>query len=128
MTVKVYVEHGVEYRHEELDEGMVEIDVYQRHHTLVPDDGRQRVNELRHVLNAAGIKSKHFVTGRRLTAPLGSGPGGRVRFGDDMMHAIWRTAVSEKDVVRAQAAIAAHNEAVRKWLHEGAAMPEACRQ
>lgn len=128
MPVKVYEEHGIAYRHEELAEGMTEVDVYTQHHTVVPDNGHKWSVELQRVLHKAGIASLILSTHRRRTAPMGSGPGGRVRFGDDMMHATWRVAVRSEDADRANAAIAAHKEAIRKWLHEGVEIPEECRQ
>lgn len=127
MPVKVYVEHGVEYRHEELQEGMVEVDVYTQHHTVCPDNGHKHASEIRTVLQMAGITALCLATHRRRTSPTGSGPEGRVRMGDDMMHSTYRVAVRQRDEAAAHAAIAAHNEAIRRWLHEGQPMPEACR-
>lgn len=129
MPVKVYTEHGIEFRHEELPEGMVEVDVYTQHHTICPDNGHKHAKEIRQVLNHAGITALCLTTHRkRAVVAVGSGPGGRVRFGDDMMHSTYRVAVRQGDEAAAQTAIAAHKEAVRRWLHEGAEMPEACRQ
>lgn len=129
MPVTTRVEHGIEYRHEELPEGWTEVDVYEQCHTVVPDHGGGRALELQAVLEAAGVAARVLTTHRkRASVLIGSGPGGRARFGDDMMHSIHRVAVPTAAVAAAQQALQAHERAVCRWLYEGAPMPEACRR
>jgi len=44
-----------------------------------------------------------------------------------MMPGVYRVAVSKYKAQAAEAAIAAHNEEVEKWLHDGGDMPAALR-
>jgi hypothetical protein len=129
MTVRTLVEHGIEYRHEELPEGWAAVDVYEQCHTVVPDHGGSRALELKAVLEAAGITARVLTTHRkRASVLIGSGPGGSVRFGDDMMHSIHRVAVPAAEAPAAHQALQDHERAVCRWLYEGAPMPEACRR
>jgi hypothetical protein len=77
MPVITRVEHGIEYRHEELPEGWTAVDVYEQCHTVVPDQGGVRALELKAVLEAAGITACVLTTYRkRASVLIGSGPGG----------------------------------------------------
>lgn len=125
--MKKYEENGVEYRHEPTPEGWVEVDVYNPHSCPWDYYGNKHLIEMGNVLKAAGIEHQLLVTHRRKLHPMGSGPGGRVRFGDDMMPGIYRTAVAGKDVEAAYKALAAHQKAIHDWLHCGGSMPEALR-
>ena len=70
------------------------------------------------VLKAAGIDFEALRTVETRIHPTGSGPNGRVRFGDDMMPGIYRIAVRIEDADRAHRAI---NALTLK------SMPEACQ-
>ncbi len=121
--------NNVETRHQEVPEGWTEIDVYTPCSSTTPWDyyGMKHWNELSSVLRSAGIECQKLMTSRRIIHPQGSGPGGRVRFGDDMIPGTYRIAVAEIDVDRANLAISDHRAAVRDWLDNGGPMPEACR-
>lgn len=128
MAIKKYTENGIEYHHEETPPTMTVVDTYEQHHTIAPDQGGSRALELQQVLEEVGVVGLILVTHRRCLTRSGSGPGGRVRFGDDMLHSIFRIAVPTMDVARAQQALADHAAAITRWLHESGPMPEACRR
>lgn len=128
MSIQITEEHGVEIRHEPTPEGWIDVVVYNPHSCPWDCYGRRNTNEYRQVFKEAGIESLGLETNCRILHPRGSGPGGRVRFGDDMTPGTYRVAVQAKDQVAALAAIAAHQEAITQWLHHGGPMPEACKQ
>lgn len=88
----------------------------------------QKVIELKRVLADAGIVAESCpIRQERTYVGVGSGPGGRPRFGDKMMPTIQRLFVEPSDIGAANAAIAKHNEAVKLWLEYKGPMPEVCR-
>lgn len=120
--------NGVEVVETPVPTGWVEIDSY------VPypggwDDvrGLQHQREYLAVLEDAGIIGLPLVTRRRSLYPRGTGPGGRVRFGDDMIPGVYRIIVASCDEKAARAALEAHQGRIRLWLDHKAPMPEACR-
>lgn len=129
MTVKVYTEHLVETREEVCPEGWVEIDIYHPSSTITPWDyyGMKHQRELGRVLDSDGIGYQKLITHKKHLAPVGTGPGGAVRFGDNMMPGVYRIAVKEEDVGRAHQAINEHKKRVDDWINNGAPMPDACR-
>lgn len=125
----VTTEHGIVTTAEPTPEGWVDVLSHAPSSSITPWDsyGRREQRIIGRVLAAAGIECVERVTHRRILHPRGTGPGGRVRFGDDMLPGVYRVAVKAGDAVAALAAIDAHREAVRRWLDDGEPMPEACR-
>lgn len=109
-------------------EGWCEIDAYHPNTTPWDVAGRRHQNELIYVLDKAGVIALPLTTHHRRISPQGTGPGGRIRFGDDMMPGIYRLIVANGDKEAADRAIAAHHEQVKAWIYEKGPMPEACRQ
>lgn len=122
-----YTENGVAIRETALPAGMTVIETYHPHATPWDYYGGKWLREMSAVLAAAGIESTPLVTHRTRTSPAGSGPNGRVRFGDAMMPGIYRIAVADHSESAARAALAAHATAIRAWLHDGAPMPAVFR-
>lgn len=81
------------------------------------------MREITLALKNAGIESEHYPIHRKLIAPLGSGPGGRVRFGDDMMPSVYRICVESKNVAAAKAAIEDFEKRVQEWLYSNGPVP-----
>lgn len=125
--MQVRTEHGVEIREEPTPEGWIEVDVYNPHSTPWDYYGNKHLNEYSSVLKAAGIEHQTLRTNRRILHPMGTGPKGSVRFGDDMTPGTYRVAVPADSEEAAKAAIEAHKQAIRDWLDNGAPMPDACR-
>lgn len=129
--LKVFVEHGVEVREDVCPEGLVEVDCYNPCHSTTPWDyyGGKHWREYSFVLRRAGIEPTLLLTRRRILHPCGTGPGGRVRFGDDMTPGTYRIAVEADKAGVACAALAAHKAEVRAWADGpiDAPPPEACR-
>lgn len=121
------VENCIETIHQECPDGFTEIAQSNPHSCPWDSYGNKFVNETLHVMRAAGIEGIPLYTHRKAISPLGTGPGGRVRFGDDMAPSTYRIAVKTESVASAIAAIAEHNAAVKRWIHDGEPMPEACR-
>lgn len=79
------------------------------------------------VLLKAGIQSLQLRTIQTRTSPQGTGPGGMVRFGDDMLPGRYTVAVAEENKTAALQAIADHEAAIRKWLDNEGPMPAVLR-
>lgn len=95
--VEIVKENGVETRTTVCPEGYVEVDSHTPSITSSDYYGLRHQEELRAVLQSALIESIALVTHKRRISPMGSGPGGRVRFGDDMMPSTYRIAVKIED-------------------------------
>jgi hypothetical protein len=121
------VEHNVEISHQPTPDGMVDVATYNPHSTPWDYHGGKFQREMIKVLAGAGIEGAALTTNRRNLVPMGTGPYGRVRFGDDMLPGTFRVAVKSEDRNAALAAIEAHKAAIDRWLNEGGTMPEACR-
>ncbi len=78
--------------------------------------GNLQQREYIQVLKAGGIEAVSLITQQRLVNPHGSGAGGQVRMGDDMLPPIYRVAVQAPQVEDARRAIAAHKQEVEDWL------------
>lgn len=89
--------------------------------------GGKHNREIAAVLLEAGILSLQMHTTETINRPYGTGPGGSVRFGDDMMPGTYTVAVAKEEVAAAKAALAKHDEAIRAWLHDDQPMPEVLR-
>jgi hypothetical protein len=111
-------------------EGYVEVDTYHPCPTVTPWDyyGGKHQREISLVLRAADIPHILLRTTERLKHPVGTGPRGSVRFGDDMMPGVFRVAVPNQYESRAHGAILAHKSRVAEWLkNPSMPMPAACQ-
>jgi hypothetical protein len=120
-------EHGVETMTEPVKAGWVEFDTYWPHASPWDYYARKHQWEIRNVLAAVGVDCYFRHTNQRILHPVGTGPRGRIRFGDDMMPGVYHVDVKVGDVEKAKAAMTVHEEAVQRWLERKAPMPEACR-
>ena len=127
VKARTYVLHGVTHREEMVPHGFVVVDTYHPHTTPWDYQGNKHTGEVKRVLLDAGIESVSLVTTETNNTPHGSGPGGRVRFGDAMMPGVYRVAVPKHKAPAARVALACHQEAIDRWLHDGGEMPAACR-
>lgn len=119
-------EHGNTVREHKVPDGFTVIDTYHPHSCPWDYYGMKHQRELQNVLAEVcdvALPNINLTLGH----PIGSGPGGRVRFGDNMTPGTFRLAVPADSVGKANAAIAAHKQAVDKWLWHGGEMPLACR-
>ena len=126
--MKIYTDRGIEYREDEPSEGFVLC--WERYPTINEESFACReATEIGHVLMLwkRGIQYENRPIRRKKIYPSGSGPGGRVRFGDDMLPTIQRIFVPEGKLSEAILAIEEHDNAVKQWLHNGAPMPAVCR-
>lgn len=126
--MKIYTDRGIEYREDEPSIGFVLC--WERHPTMNENDFAFReATEISHVLMlwGRGIQHENRPIRMRNVSPIGSGPGGRIRFGDDMMPTIQRIFVPAEKLSEALLAIEEHKQAVKQWLHHGAPMPDVCK-
>ncbi len=125
ITTRTYVLHNVTHREQMVPPMFVVVDTYHPSGSVTPWDyyGGKHTGEIKRVLMDANIESVSLVEMQVNNTPRGSGPNGRVRFGDSMMPGVYRVAVSKYDVPAAERAIAAHQKAVEQWLHEGGKQP-----
>ena len=114
---------GIRHCVDPIPAGMVVVEEHTPNTSITPWDyhGLRHAREWKLVLSAKGIPSVVCVHRREGTRPIGSpggsGPGGRVRLGDDMMPSTFRVCVSPSDEAAARAAWGAHREAVSAWLN-----------
>jgi len=128
ITAKEYTKHGCQVREELPPDGWVVISICTPHSCPWDYYGLKHNQEISNVMKAAGIQCVSLHTRSTVISPMGSGPGGRVRFGDNMTPGLYRVAVPQEDQSAAQIALNHHNVDIQDWLHNGGAMPEACRQ
>lgn len=123
------VENNVDRRKQLCPDGWVEIDTYHPTSSVTPWDyyGGKHQREYCKVLCSAGLTPLALKTNETIVRPIGTGPGGAVRFGDNMLPGVYRIAVPAGQQAAACAAIEAHKVAIREWLDNGGEMPEACR-
>lgn len=119
---------GVRTVEDECPEGWVVVSSYVPHSCPWDCYGNQHLREVCHVLGEAGLSSHPLRTRQTRVAPMGSGPNGRVRFGDDMLPGVYRVAVPSDQYDAAMSALSEHHKAVNNWLHNRGPMPNACRQ
>lgn len=127
ILTREYQEHGIFNRERYIDDENWEIiDTYTPCSSVTPWDayGVKHQRELMSVFADAGIECIAFDTYRRIISPFGTGPGGRVRFGDDMMPSTYMIAIPKKDKGLAIAAIEQFRRAVHAWLYEKGPMPK----
>lgn len=127
MSIVVTVEYGVESRETPVPDGFTVVETYHPHSCPWDCYGMKFVRETQTVLKSAGIDSVECSIRQTILHPRGSGPGGRVRMGDNMMPGVYRVAVATEDMPQAIEALAQHEAAIKNWLHNGGKMPEACR-
>jgi len=127
--VKTYTKGNVKYVECLCPDGYTVIDEFTPTHTITPWDvyGYRHVNEISAVLSAREILHVVLTCDRTNLVPWGTGPQGRVRFGDAMMPGTYSVAVPCDRVADAQAAMAAHKVLVDAWLNNQGPMPSACR-
>lgn len=119
--------HGIEIIYTPVPTGWVEIDSYTPHSCPWDVHGLRHQREYLKVLDAEGIIGLPLVTHHRRLSPQGTGPGGRIRFGDDMMPGVYHIIVQKSQEKDARKALEAHQGCIVRWLAHAAPMPEACR-
>jgi len=121
MQCKTTTENGIKKTETIPPKGFVIVDEYHPCSTVTPWDyyGNKHITEMKLVLEHAGIKSVACNVHEENMHPHGSGPGGRVRFGDAMMPGIYRTAVRKENVEAAKKAIEEHKKQAERWLKGG---------
>lgn len=127
ITRTTTTEHGVTSVKEETPNDWVDVVTFHPHSSPWDYYGGKQIRETMHVLQACSIMCVGLVTNRTIVSPQGSGPYGRVRFGDNMMPGIYRVAVPKGSVDAAKNAIEVHKNAIHEWLHNNGPMPNACR-
>jgi hypothetical protein len=123
--MKTCVKNGIAVREDEILDGFVVVDTYTPCHSVTPWDyyGGKHQREMITVLKAAGIRGIALETKRKVVDPVGTGPGGMVRFGDDMVPSTYRVIVTAKEENAARAAIANYRYRLEVWLHDGGPRP-----
>jgi hypothetical protein len=126
---KKYEKDGISHVEDICPDGWVVVDTYHPTHSITPWDyhGGKHQRQYRKVISDAGVESIALQDRKTIVHPTGSGSGGRVRFGDNMMPHTYMIAVASDDVGKAHKAMNDHKEAIQKWLHENGPIPEACR-
>lgn len=128
-TVTVSVVAGTRHTDDNIPDHLRVLDDYTPSASVTPWDcyGRRHWREVVLVLGAAGIPAEAYEYRREGTRAMGSlggsGPGGRVRMGDDMMPSTYLVAVLPTDLDRAKAALAQHRAAVDNWLFRNGPRP-----
>jgi len=126
---RTYVHNGVTVREQMVPHMFVVVDTYHPFTSITPWDcyGSKHMREIQRVLATTGIESVSLVESHTRNTPVGTGPNGRVRFGDNMMPSIYRVAVPKHDAPAAQTAIAAHKAEIDKWINgDRITLPLAC--
>lgn len=127
VKTKTYDICGVRFREELPPDGYVIVDSYLP--SISPWDyyGGMHQRHYMRVLTTAGIQAIPLRTTEVRLHPRGTGEGGRVRCGDDMLPGVYSIAVACENESAACAAIAAHKAAVEEWLKDvSRPMPSAC--
>jgi len=119
---------GVMYSEDILPDGFTIVDTYTPTYSTTPWDyyGMCHQRELSRVLRNNNIEFVLLQTVKTRINPVGSGPKGRVRFGDDMMPGEYRIAVPHEKVIEAQLAFQKHKQAIQNWLNNKGPMPKEC--
>ncbi len=122
LKTRTYIRDGVTITEQVVPHLFVVVDTYHPCQSTVPWDcyGRDHQKEIKRVLINAGIESVDLCENHVNNAPAGSGRGGMVRFGDNMMPGVYRVAVPKERVDAAMAAIAQHKKEVEAWIQGGA--------
>lgn len=121
-------ENGIESRETVMREGFTVADVY--YPNTCPWDyyGRKWLREMELVLAEKDIESQQIEVQQKNLIPMGSGPNGRVRFGDGMMPGCYKIAVPAEKLPEALDAIRHHQIDIKAWLDGDDSMPEILRK
>ena len=123
--IKMYTEHRTIYRETIPPEGYSL--VWESYPDINGENfAESETAELRRILSSANVVSVSCPIKRENAFPMGSGPGGRIRFGDSMMPSIHRIFVPADSLAAAKTAIDGHKAAIKLWLDGKAPMPVAC--
>lgn len=118
---------GILTENQETPENWVDVVKYHPHSTPWDYQGNKEIRRWMYVFQSCNIQCVGLVTTRTRLSPQGTGPFGRVRFGDDMMPGVYRVAVPKEHYEAAQNAIKMHEAEIQRWLHNDGPMPAACR-
>lgn len=126
--VKVYDVGNCHIVEDQVPPGMVVIDEYHPHSCPWDYYALCHQQEYSKVLSAAGIE--HVLLRKLMTIihPIGSGPRGMVRFGDNMTPGDYYIAVEKCNENAAIKAIVEHRQRIADWLDHNGPMPEACKR
>ena len=131
MEAREYTENGVKVREEMVPHMYVIVETYTPHSCPWDYYGMKKCHEWKAVMKEAGIPCQTLHTRKSGTKPFGgpggTGPGGRVRMGDNMMPGLYRLCVPKHCVGAAQAALNEHKRQINLWLDGHCDMPTACR-
>ena len=95
VTMSVYERSGLRYSEEPIPDGWVVVDSFTPHTCPWDYYGNKWSMEKRDALLAIGIPARICVTRCNIISPRGTGPDGRVRFGDDMCPSTYRICVPQ---------------------------------
>jgi len=129
IEIKIYEDHGIRHVEEQVPVGYCVIDDYTPTSSTTPWDyyGMKHQRELSCVLRNNSIPCILLHTTYTKLHPMGSGPKGSVRFGDDMLPGRYRIAVPIELTIAAQLALSIHKQAIENWLYNKGPMPQECR-
>lgn len=118
-----YTENGIRFSEEVTPLTYVEVQTYCSGFIPWDVDGMMWANRYRKVLENAGLHPIVLRTRRKIIGARGTGPGGALRLGDNMLPDIYRIAVPQSEESQAQEAIRQHKQAISAWLNEDGPMP-----
>ena len=127
MESRTYVIDGVELREEMVPDGHFTIESYIPHSTPWDYYGNKQHRTWTLIMAGAGVPCQIRTIRKKRLHPHGTGPNGRVRFGDDMMPSEYHLCIPKRFHETAEKALLEHENSVHKWLHEAGKMPDACR-
>lgn len=125
--MKHYTHNGTDIREETCPPGHVIIDEYHPCRTVTPWDYYGMCHQREYSRVLCEFNPVSLRTTMTILHPRGTGPGGSVRFGDNMTPGIYRLAVPTEYESAARAALNAHQASIQAWLNNKGSMPEACR-
>lgn len=85
--------------------------------------GSKQANQWRKIMANAGIVCEVTEEQRRIENPIGSGPGGAVRFGDDMLPSTYRLLVPIGQEIEARKALLVSEQETHDWLFNDGPKP-----
>lgn len=116
------------YHHEDIIPPMyVVIDTYIPSSCPWDYYGMKHVQQLKYVLEKGGLHPEILITTRRSLFPHPTGPGGSVRFGDDMLPYIYKVAVKKHEDEKALQLINSFKAEIDNWLNQNHPMPDAIK-